>query len=63
VRAVRLSGLDGLAGRFSRRGSVRNRIADKLREDVVCIALKHENLTPRKLPVKYTDEKRHFVLE
>jgi hypothetical protein len=41
VRAVWLGGLDGLACRYSRLGSVWNRIEGKLREDVVGIALNH----------------------
>ena len=38
-------------------------IPDKVREDVVDFALEHEDLTPRELAVKYTDEKRYFVSE
>ena len=34
-----------------------------MREDVVDFALEHEELTPRELAVKYTDEKRYFVSE
>lgn len=40
-----------------------NRIPDEIREDVVEFALEHEELTPRELAVKYTDEKRYFVSE
>jgi transposase InsO family protein len=40
-----------------------NRIPDEIREDVVEFALEHEDLTPRELAVKYTDEKRYFVSE
>ena len=56
-------GLDALADRSPRSRSVWNRIPDKVREDVVDFALEHEDLTPRELAVKYTDEKRYFVSE
>ena len=56
-------GVDALADRSPRPKSVWNRIPDKVREDVVDFALEHEDLTPRELAVKYTDEKRYFVSE
>ena len=56
-------GIDALADRSPRPGSVWNRIPDKVRDDVVDFALEHEDLTPRDLAVKYTDEKRYFVSE
>lgn len=56
-------GIDGLADRSPRPASVWNRIPDKVRDDVVDFALEHEDLTPRELAVKYTDEKRYFVSE
>ena len=56
-------GLDALADRSPRPGSVWNRIPDKVREDDVDFALACEDLTPRELAVKYTDEKRYFVSE
>ena len=56
-------GIGALADRSPRPGSVWNRIPDKVREDVVDFALEHEDLTPRELAVKYTDEKRYFVSE
>ena len=56
-------GIDALADRSPRPGSVWNRIPDKVRDDVVDFALEHEDLTPRELAVKYTDEKRYFVSE
>lgn len=56
-------GLDALTDRSPRPWSVWNRIPDKVREDVVDFALEHEDLTPRELAVKYTDEKRYFVSE
>ena len=56
-------GLDALADRSPRPGSVWNRIPDQVREDVVDFALEHEDLTPREIAVKYTDENRYFVSE
>ena len=56
-------GVDALADRPPRPRSVWNRIPEKVREDVVDFALEHEDLTPRELAVKYTDEKRYFVSE
>ena len=56
-------GLDALADRSPQPRSVWNRIPDKVRENVVDFALEHEDLTPRELAVKYTDEKRYFVSE
>ncbi len=40
-----------------------NHIPEKVRKDVVDFALEHEDLTPRELAVKYTDEKRCFGSE
>jgi putative transposase len=56
-------GIDALADRSPRPRSVWNRIPDEIREDFVEFALEHEDLTPRELAVKYTDEKRYFVSE
>ena len=56
-------GLDALADRSPRPKSVWNRIPDEIRSDVVEFALEHEDLTPRELAVKYTDEKQYFVSE
>mgnify|MGYP001351670730 CR=1 FL=1 len=56
-------GIDALADRSPRPGSVWNRIPDKVRDDVVDFALEHEDLTPRELAVKYTDVKSYFVSE
>ena len=56
-------GFDALADRSPRPRSVWNRIPDKVREDVVEFALEHDDLAPRELAVKYTDEKRYFVSE
>ena len=43
--------------------SVWNRLPDETRADVIEFALEHEDLTPRELAVKYTDEKQYFVSE
>ncbi len=56
-------GLDALADRSPRPRSVWNRIPDNIRQAFVDFALDHEDLTPRELAVKYTDEKRYFVSE
>ena len=44
-------------------GSVWNRLPDEIRADIIEFALEHEDLTPRELAVKYTDEKQYFVSE
>ena len=56
-------GLDALADRSPQPKSVWNRIPDAIREDMVEFALEHEELTPRELAVKYTDERQYFVSE
>ena len=56
-------GVDALVDRSPRPKSVWNRIPDEIRSDVVEFALEHEDLTPRELAVKYTDEKQYFVSE
>ncbi len=56
-------GFDALDDRSPRPASVWNRIPDTVRADVVDFALEHEDLTPRELAVRYTDEKRYFVSE
>ena len=56
-------GIEALSDRSPRPKSVWNRIPDQVREDLVDFALEHEDLTPRELAVKYTDEKRYFVAE
>ncbi len=56
-------GVDALADRSPRPRSVWNRIPDGIRKAFVEFALDHEDLTPRELAVKYTDEKRYFVSE
>ncbi|WP_139221765.1 IS3 family transposase [Paracoccus halophilus] len=56
-------GLDALEDTVPRPGSVWNRLPDEARADIIEFALEHEELTPRELAVKYTDEKRYFVSE
>ena len=57
------SGLDALEDTAPHPGSVWNRLPDEIRADVIEFALEHEDLTPRELAVKYTDEKQYFVSE
>ena len=56
-------GVEALADRSPRPRSVWNRIPNDVRGAFVEFALDHEDLTPRELAVKYTDEKRYFVSE
>jgi putative transposase len=56
-------GPEALADRSPRPKAVWNRIPDTVRLDFVELALEHEDLTPRELAVKYTDEKRYFISE
>lgn len=56
-------GVDALADQSPKPKSVWNRISDKVRADFVEFALDHEDLTPRELAVKYTDEKQYFISE
>ena len=56
-------GLDALEDTAPHPGSVWNRLPDEIRADVIEFALEHEDLTPRELAVKYTDEKQYFVSE
>jgi Transposase and inactivated derivatives len=56
-------GLDALEDTPPHPGSVWNRLADETRADIIEFALEHEELTPRELAVKYTDEKQYFVSE
>ena len=51
-------GVDAFADRSPRPRSVWNRIPDDIRKTFVEFAPDHEDLTPRELAVKYTDEKR-----
>jgi putative transposase len=56
-------GFDALDDTAPHPGSVWNRLPDETRADIIEFALEHEDLTPRELAVKYTDEKQYFVSE
>ena len=56
-------GLDALADTAPHPGSVWNRLPDETRADIIEFALEHEDLTPRELAVKYTDDKNYLVSE
>ncbi|KAB7609807.1 helix-turn-helix domain-containing protein, partial [Amylibacter sp. SFDW26] len=56
-------GLDGVTDQSPCPMSVWNRIPETRRVDMIQFALEHEALTPRKLALKYTEEKRHFISE
>ena len=53
-------GLDALEDTAPHPGSVWIRLPDETRADIIDFALEHEDLTPRELAVKYTDEKQYF---
>ena len=40
-----------------------NRIGDDIQNQIVDMALEQTDLSPRELPVRFTDEKRYFVSE
>ena len=56
-------GIDGLEYRVPKREAVWNRIPDKVRGQLLDLALEIPELSPRELAVKFTDEKRYFVSE
>ena len=56
-------GVDALEDTAPHPRSVWNRIPNETREAFVEFALEHEDLTPRELAVKYTDEKRYYISE
>jgi len=56
-------GLDALEDTVPHPGSVWNRLPDETRAEIIEFALEHEDLTPRELAVKYTDERQYFVSE
>ena len=56
-------GVDALEDTAPCPRSVWNRIPDETREAFIEFALEHEDLTPRELAVKYTDEKQYFISE
>ena len=56
-------GAAGLEDRPSRPARVWNRIPDKVRKQVVDLALEQPELSPRELAVRFTDTRRYFVSE
>jgi transposase-like protein len=56
-------GIEALADHRSRPDRVWNRIPDPLRAEIVELALRETELSPRELAVRFTDEKRYFVSE
>ena len=56
-------GAAGLEDRPSRPARVWNRIPDKVRKQVVDLALEEPELSPRELAVRFTDSRRYFVSE
>jgi transposase InsO family protein len=53
----------GLEDRPSRPGRVWNRIPEKVRAQIVDLALEQPELSPRELAVRFTDTRRYFVSE
>lgn len=53
----------GLEDRPSRPARVWNRIPDKVREQIVDLALEQPELSPRELAARFTDIRRYFVSE
>lgn len=56
-------GFDGLLPKSPERKYFWNKIPEQQREEVVEFALEHEDLSPRELAVKVTDEKGWFISE
>lgn len=56
-------GAAGLEDRPSRPARVWNRIPDKVRKQVVDLALEQPELSPREIAVRFTDTRRYFVSE
>ncbi|GLK82759.1 hypothetical protein GCM10017653_08280 [Ancylobacter defluvii] len=55
--------IEALAYHRSRPDRVWNRIPDPIRAEIVELALRETDLSPRELAVRFTDEKRYFVSE
>ena len=53
----------GLEDRSSKPGRVWNRIPDKIRNQIVDLALEEPELSPRELAVRFTDTQKYFVSE
>ena len=56
-------GLEALDDRPSRPDRVWTRIPDKVRQQIIDLALEECELSPRELAVRFTDEKSYFVSE
>ena len=56
-------GVEALADHRSRPDRVWNRIPDPIRAEIVDLALRETDLSPRELAVRFTDEKSYFVSE
>ena len=54
-------GVEALADHRSRPDRVWNRIPDPIRAEIIDLALRETELSPRELAVRFTDEKRYFV--
>jgi putative transposase len=52
-----------LQDRPARPGRVWNRIPEKVRNQIIALALDQPELSPRELAVRFTDERRYFVSE
>lgn len=59
----RTGGIEALADHRSRPDRVRNGIPETIRAEIVELALRETELSPRELAVRFTDEKRYFVSE
>ncbi|WP_376987266.1 IS3-like element ISMex37 family transposase [Bosea sp. R86505] len=56
-------GIEALADHRSRSDRVWNRIPDPIRAEIIDLALRETELSPRELAVRFTDEKHYFVSE
>jgi putative transposase len=56
-------GPEGLEDRPSRPSRVWNRIPDRVRNQIVGLALEEPELSPRELAVRFTDTEKYFVSE
>jgi putative transposase len=59
----RMGGIEALADHRSRPDRVWNRIPEAIRAEIVELALRETELSPRELAVRFTDEKSYFVSE
>ena len=59
----RFGGIDALEDYRPLPGHVWNRVPDKIRREIVDMALDIPELSPRELAVRFTDTKRYFVSE